>query len=238
MFNTFLKIPDGGFGQIFTPQLDCPTCREPFGEGKSLLAFAVAEEVRHECRHQGCTKTTQFDKILQHEKECKWRLIICPGSGANCETMIPFCKVEHHAQECHDCDGSPDKCPEGGLIFRKGFFEDGGDEAWKTDILNFEGKLFFCRTSKEHGFVTVDVAMKGSLEECEGYLIEAAVLDSNSIKVKPAVKSLFSPRPLKEDNKPEFCLTVPFNLMSKVWKFNAKDGEFDVEIEIKIVKLE
>jgi len=219
-------------------KLDCPTCREPFGEGKSLLAFAVAEEVRHECRHQGCTKTTQYDKIVQHEKECKWRLVICPGSGANCETMIPFCKVEHHAQECHDCDGSPDKCPEGGLIFRKGFFEDGGDEAWKTDILNFEGKLFFCRTSKEHSFVTVDVAMKGSLEECEGYLIEAAVLDSNSIKVKPAVKSLFPPRPLKEDNEPGFCLTVPFNLMSKVWKFNAKDGEFDVEIEIRIVKLE
>jgi len=219
-------------------RLDCPTCREPFGEGKSLLAFAIAVEVQP-CRHQDCTETTPLDKIVQHEKECKWRLIICPG--VNCGTMIPFCKVEDHAQECHECFMLPDKFPERGLIFYQEFSGDEDDDraGWLTKILNFEGKLFFCRMFTGNNILTVDVAMKGSLEECAGYLIEASVLDSNSVKPtvqRSTVKSSFPPRPLREDNKPGFCLTVPLNLMSKVWKLDGND--FNVEIGIKIVSLE
>ena len=92
------------FGHIFTSELDCPTCREPFGEGKSLLAFAVAEQVQHECSHPDCTKTTPLGRIVHHEKECKWRLVLCPGDGHSCTEMIPFCKVEAHAQGCGGCE--------------------------------------------------------------------------------------------------------------------------------------
>ena len=83
---------------------------------------------------------------------------------------------------------------------------------------------------------TVDVAMKGSLEECEEFRIEAAILDPNADEVEPAVKASFRPRPLKEDNKPGFCLMVPFNLMSEVGKYNAVDDETIIEVEIKVVK--
>ena len=34
-------------------RLGCPTCREPMGKGKSLLALVVIEEIQHECRNQG-----------------------------------------------------------------------------------------------------------------------------------------------------------------------------------------
>ena len=212
--------------------MDCPTCREPFGEGKSLLAFAVAEEVRHECRHQGCTETTPFDKIVQHEKECKWRLILCP---ADCTAMIPFCKVEAHAQECGNCNWPPKEIQENGIILIKGLDWD-DDEAhlvWDTDLIEFERKLFFFRVLKKDGHFTVDVAMKGSLEECRGFLIETGILDANSDKVEPAIEARFPPRPLKEDNKPGFCLTVPSNLMSEVWKRNGVDDEFDIEFELE-----
>merc|ERR1712192_196668 len=84
--------------------LDCPTCREPFGEGKSLLAFAVAEQVQHECSHPGCTKMTPLGRIVHHERECKWRLVMCPGDGDGCRKVIPFCKVEAHAQGCEGCE--------------------------------------------------------------------------------------------------------------------------------------
>merc|ERR1719234_2520132 len=84
--------------------MDCPTCREPFGEGKSLLASAVAEQVQHECRHPGCTKTTPLGRIVHHEKDCKWRLVLCPGDEESCTEMIPFCKVEAHAQGCGGCE--------------------------------------------------------------------------------------------------------------------------------------
>merc|ERR1719222_1119466 len=32
---------------------DCPTCRAPIGQGKSLLALFVIKNVKHECGHQG-----------------------------------------------------------------------------------------------------------------------------------------------------------------------------------------
>jgi len=219
-------------------KLDCPTCREPFGDGKSLLAFAVAEKVQHECSHQGCNETTPLEKIVQHEKECKWRLIICPGSCENCEAMVPFCKVEDHARQCQECIWPPTDCQESGEIIRKGVSGDEDDETWWTNLIRFGGKLFFCRMFKVNGFVIVDMAMKGSLEECKEFVIEAAILDANSDLIEPAIEARFPPRPLKEENKPGLCLAVPFNSLSEVWKFNEEDGEFDIDIEIKIVKLE
>ena len=213
---------------------------EPFGEGKSLLALAVAEEVQHECSHQGCTKRTPLDQIEQHEKECKWRQILCPGKG--CTAMIPFCEVEDHAQRwCCGCEWPPKDSLEHGIgrILTKGFDvdrDDGNDFAWDTDLIQYEGKLFFCRVFNKNGIFTVDVVMKGSLEECRGFLIEAAILDANSDEVEPAVEAKFPPRPLKEDNKPGFCLTVPFSMMSEVRKFSSE--RFYMQIQINVVKLE
>ena len=72
---------------------ECPTCREPMGEGKSLLAFTVVKQAKHECRLKGCTELIPFDEIKQHEEECNWRLVICPGSGVTCKAMVPFQKA-------------------------------------------------------------------------------------------------------------------------------------------------
>jgi len=220
-------------------KLDCPTCRGPFGKGKSLLAFAVAEKVQHECSHRGCTETTSLEKIVQHEKECKWRLVICPGSGADCAAKIPFCKVEDHAQECQNCIWPPKRYEENGIILTHPLKNDDVEglvwTAWGTDLIEFEGKVFFNRVFMKDGYFTVDVAMKGSLEECKEYVIEAAILDS---EWGSAIESRFTPRLLKEDNKPGFCLTVPFNLMSEVWELDEKEDKFDITIEIAIFKKE
>ena len=146
--------------------------------------------------------------------------------------MIPFCKVEDHAQECLECEWPPQ--PEKELILA-GLFND-RVQPLNTRFFNCEGKLFFCRAFMNNGIFTVDVAMKGSLEECKEFRIEAAILDANFDYVEPAVKTSFQPRPLKEDNKPGFCLMVPFNLMSEVGKYNAVDDETNIEVEIKVIK--
>ena len=118
-------------------------------------------------------------------------------------------------------------------------YEDYEDHiVWATETTEFDGKLFFCRKFKENGTFTVDVVMKGSLEECKEFLIVVALLDPNSDNQQSAVKTSFPPRPLKETNEPGFCLTVPSKLMSEVVKFDAEDDEPLMEIEIKIVKLE
>ena len=179
-----------------------------------------------------------MDQIVQHEKECKWRLILCPGDGSSCEALVPFCEVEDHVQECPDCEWPPFEYSAEGTILTNNYADDDGDHlVWATNTTEFDGKLFFCRKFMENGIFTVDVVMNGSLEECKEFLIEVALLDANSEEVT-AVKTSFPPRPLKEDNEPEFCLTVPFKLMSKVCKFNAEDDVFDMEILLKVVKLE
>jgi len=218
--------------------LDCPTCREPFGEGKSLLAFAVAEQVQHECSHQGCTKTTPLERIVQHEKDCKWRPVLCPGSGVSCTEMIPFCKVEAHVQGCKDSEWPPIECPEDGFILEKGL--DGLDDLenyrWSTDIIQFGGKLFFfCRVHYEiDGNFTVDMVMKGNQEESDKFLIKASIVDPNSEQT--VIKAIYPPRPMKGDNKPSFCLTIPQALMSRVLKYNEESNEYCLKIHVKIVK--
>ena len=86
---------------------NCPTCRGVMGQGKSLLAFAVAQQVQHECKHQGCTKLLSLNQIEEHERGCDWRLVACPSASVTCRAMIPFCQVEIHAQDCRRCTWPP-----------------------------------------------------------------------------------------------------------------------------------
>ena len=72
---------------------DCPTCRGPMREGRSLLAFTVVKQAKHECTLEGCSAVVPFDEIKEHEERCNWRLVICPGSTRSCNVMVPFQKA-------------------------------------------------------------------------------------------------------------------------------------------------
>merc|ERR1719341_714249 len=85
---------------------------------------AVQDLVLTEKQLSGDVIPLKFVKFqnLQHEKECKWRLVLCPGGGLDCTAMIPFCKVEDHAQECRECEWPPLESQEGlGLMLAKRF---------------------------------------------------------------------------------------------------------------------
>ena len=83
------------------------------------------------------------------------------------------------------------------------------DISTQTEIFQFEGFLFFMRETKKGsgGNLIVDVVMKGSQKECEGFMIEASMLDANSDEDKMAFKSTFPPKPLEKENKEGFCLS-------------------------------
>jgi len=224
-------------------RLGCPTCREPMGEGKSLLALAVIEEIQHECNNQGCTEMFPLTRIEQHENECDWRLIICPGKDSVCNAMVPFCNVESHVQDCKGC-----KWP----LWRSAYGHFGvvplietisrtylGIHVNRTTFTTrYEGKLFFHRTFKGiDGCFTVDIVMKGSKEECDEFWIEATVLDTKSNDFKPAFKATFHPRPLGRENKPGFCLKVSQESLSEVWKYNEEKDVYHIKYCVQIVKL-
>jgi len=171
---------------------DCPTCRGPMGEGKSLLAFTVVKQAKHECILEGCSAVVPFDEIKQHEERYSWRLVICPGSHRTCHVMVPFQKVEEHAKDCPDFLAPPVE-------------DEGTGVSWK-------------RLKREANAFTLDVVMKASEGECENYLVEASMVDLKTGKFM--FKSTFPPRPLVKENNPGFCLVVPQNSVAKVWKLN------------------
>ena len=86
---------------------ECPTCRVPMGEGKSLLAKVVIENMEHECRMEGCKEMVAHRDYRRHQEACTYRLVICPGSNTSCTKMLPFCEVEEHVQTCKDVEGAP-----------------------------------------------------------------------------------------------------------------------------------
>ena len=106
----------------------------------------------------------------------------------------------------------------------------------------FEGFLFFIKVFKESrgGNLTVDVVMKGSKEECRGFVIKVSMKDMKSGKgdgmpFKP--KATFPPRPLEKEYKEGYCLSVPEEAMSELWKYNEDEGGYTFGYHIKIVKL-
>ena len=221
-------------------RVDCPTCRGAMGQSKSLLAFAVAEQVQHECRHQGCTKLLPLDQVEEHEKGCDQRLIVCPGAGSSCGSMIPFCRVEIHAQDCRKCSWPPLKISEEGLKCSTDFnLDKNRDHNKKTLALQFDGFLFFVRVAKKGngGNFSIDVAMKGSQEECRGLMIEVSMIDAKSSEDKVAFKATFPPRPLEKVNKERFCLSVPQEVLAGLSEYDAERDKYSFSWSVKIVEL-
>jgi len=226
---------------------DCPTCRHAMGQGKSLLAFAVAEKVHHECTHQDCTTMLPLGQIEEHERGCDWRLIFCP-SWPSCRARIPFCQVESHAQVCDRCEWSPLKISKEGVTLRlnyevpKWFLDKNNKtlEMGETPVLPFKGFLFFVRVSKmgDGGNFVIDVAMNGGLEDCQGFMIEASMIDVKSGEDKVAFKATFKPRSLqKVDKDGFFCLSVPHEVLTGLLGYNAESDGYLLSFHVKIVKL-
>jgi len=226
---------------------DCPTCRRVMGQGKSLLAFAVAERVQHECRHQDCTTMLPLGQIEKHERGCDWRLISCP-SWPSCRARIPFCQVEIHAQVCGKCKWPPLKISKEGLrcnykvpkwvLDKNSMCE---CSKWKkTLVLQFKGFLFFVRVSKkgDDGNFIIDVAMNSGQEDCQGFVIEASLIDVKSGEDKVTFKATFPPRCLeKVDEDGFFGLSVPHERLTGVWEYNAESDGYLHSFHIKIVKM-
>jgi len=214
---------------------DCPTCRGPMGQGRSLLAFTVVKQAKHECTLKGCSAVVPFDEIKQHEERCSWRLVICPGSNRTCKVMVPFQKVEEHAKDCPDFLAPPVEDEGTGVLCKRVMLKRLEKEEslkWRTQLVKYEDQIFFARLKREANAFTLDVVMKASEGECENYLVEASMMDVRTGKL--IYKAIFPPRPIVKENKPGYCLVVQQKAMDKVWKFFENEGKYSFGHHIKI----
>merc|ERR1719341_51798 len=138
--------------------------------------------------------------------------------------MIPFCRVEIHAQDCGMCQWPPLRIPkEGRMFITELSLDEHRHELHYVHALQFEGFLFFVRVSKKGngGNFSLDIAMKGSQEECRGFMVKASMIDVKSGEDKVAFKAAFPPKPLEKVNKERFCLSVPHEALAGVGVYGA-----------------
>jgi len=220
---------------------ECPTCRLPMGEGKSLLARVVIEHMEHECSLEGCQAMVAHEGYKEHQEACTYRLVICPGSGLTCTNMLPFCQVEEHVKTCEDFPSITVKTNKGThdyfsevytleeTALQESELIDWGSKALKSE----SGKLFFFRMNKVKKIFSVDVVMMGRQEECDNVQVEIGFMNPETEKV--FFKSTFNPRPITTTNSEELCLTVKQALISKYWHYNQTEKSYDFDVSIEIL---
>ena len=217
------------------------------GEGQSLLALAVVKEALHECSLPGCGMKFPFDKIKEHEDTCQWRRVRCPGGGSSCNRrVVPFCQVLTHVEECNGCELAEDHeyiLKSDGILQHRvaiskrhfdGSVDGDGKLDWTTLVLFFKGHIFFVRRIWRNGCFLCEVMMKGTKEECRGYVAKVSVLDAESGQAM--LTTSFSPRSLDAEYEVGFCLSAPKQALSDVWKYEAARNVCLINFRVELNK--
>ena len=77
----------------------CPTCRIKMGNGKSLLASTLLDNIDHHCKFNNCDMVLASDEIENHEGICPNRDVICPHP--TCSEKVSLSElVDHIKQSC------------------------------------------------------------------------------------------------------------------------------------------
>ena len=207
----------------------CPTCRLPMGEGRSLLAKMVIENMEHECSLEGCKAMVAFEDYKRHQEACSYRLVLCPGNNVKCSKIVAYCEVAKHFETCqdsiksmtqmntHECTAYDFFClPEASLQ------DPTSANLCSKRFKCAAGKTFFLRINKCNKILSIEVVMVGSEEECRQVRVEVGVLGSESrpwSKDKP-FKATFSPRPISATNSEGLCLMVKQSSLGQICKYD------------------
>ena len=214
--------------------MDCPTCRIRMGTGKSLLAKTLIENIDHKCNLTGCDKVVPHKEYKQHQEECDYRLVMCPGLEGCCDELIPFCQIEEHTIECqgmfYECHSKDQSF---GISFGEGEKPEAEDFLmWKTRMFKCIGRKFFVKVEVSEGHLYVETLMKGSIADCEKVRAEVSLLHGRSREV---VYKFFShPRPLGKEKSlhKDDCLSVTTKSISSSRHFDKERREYTIRVKV------
>ena len=145
------------------------------GEGKSLLAKVVIKNLEHECSFPGCDMKLPLDKFKQHQEECLYRKVMCPGDNVRCH-VVPFCELDQHIRSCVDVVLIPTgRFPM--FVLPNTWNE---DYAWPSFAFPADTGCIFIKVNKEGGLVYIDTVLGGTKDECRTVTVELHILKKNS----------------------------------------------------------
>jgi len=183
----------------------CPTCRCPMGNGKSLLAVTVMENIDHKCKFSDCEEVFSVDTVDDHEKICEHRTVLCPNES--CSDAIPLSKMlDHLGQRTCSSDSEPtvidQETGKGRANFKISSESSVAkrDLIWSVNTFVYQNNSFVLYPRKFENFYYFTLVMLDSREECSKFNIELEVHERDSSSSKDSSVSFrFSGQPCSID---------------------------------------
>jgi len=227
---------------------DCPSCRIKLGDGKSLLAVTILENIEHACKHEGCNELHLLKNLDQHMKICPFRKIKCPAPLDFCGKEVAFCHILDHILA--DCKGSRNKEKFDGEVTVlqsmpstwvysdavypvKDFHIFGEAVQWKD-------RFFYLSSERLGGASCFSVLYLGEESECKNITVEISMRKSVEDGAADGVeefslKYVGPPLPvdLPEDERKKNGLVVGTRFLEKIVIKNGAGYKFKVGYNIK-----
>ena len=199
-------------------QEDCPVCREPMGNNKSLLAMVVIENMEHECTNTGCKEKTVYEEVTKHREElCKFRPILCPVR--ECEKLVPFSSFDGHAEMCPHLDVEI-----GGKVeftFGRDTYEN-GNGAWNVMIFHRKKETFALRLGMRDNNFYFESLMLAERDKCDRFMTTISIPNPKSVT---SFDWRVNPRPMGPTNIEESVIIVHKKSLAKVFTELEEDGD-------------
>ena len=200
------------------------------GEGKSLLAKVVIENMEHECSFPGCDMKLPLNKYKQHqEEECLYRKVLCPSSTFHCQALVPFCELDQHIRSCEDIV----------LLNQTERFSIGvpsntwnGNINWRSFAFPFNSGCIYIRMNKVGGLFTIDTVLNGTKDECRTVTVDLHILNCDTKEAE--IKFSIHPRPITEENTNNNRISVSAEAISALWKYDTESKKHIVDMKIVV----
>jgi len=198
--------PNGHFVCSKCKTASCPTCRVAMGTGKSLLAVTIIENVDHGCRFVDCEELFGLDKLEDHEKICKHRIIHCPYEL--CDEKVALSKLFKHIKK-KACSVKSvevdDQCKsEPAAAFNVTINNEPAIDksviSWKVYTYSYKGYKFAAICAKKiDNFFYITMVMFSSEAECAKYKIEMEVHEADSLGEDSELSFIYCGKPCSVD---------------------------------------
>ena len=212
----------------------CPTCRTAMGNGMSLLAGTVLENIDHKCKFEDCIENFALLDLEKHEVVCPHRTVNCPDS--KCAVKTPLAKLVQHLRNSQQCCGQDVKESFGYWNRRNFNMKDISvkDTAWPMHIYSYSGVIFAVYPIKSGGQIYFVLVMFASEAECSKYEFEMIVHERGSWALDSVMSVKFCGNPLSIDLKKEDLklFGTMERLMTKIVKKSINENSFSLSFKI------
>jgi len=218
--------PNGHFVCKDCKQRSCPTCRTQMGQGKSLLAVAVIENIEHPCKYDSCSLSLPLPVLESHEARCPHRTVSCPDG--DCRSKVPLARLVSHLSQSEYCcaDSAPTQLQAGADWVRKNYVIDdvaNVDEGWPMSLYSFDDQDFAVIPSKSNGQYFFVLVMFATKSECIKYKVEIVAHQWETDATASEFSFRFSGNPTSIDVKKEELAF--FGISEKCMKTLLNEGD-------------